>query len=206
MKAGDVAKSPFVHRLIGVLGLSQQEWKHLSDRYEKTIKNKTKPPFHDALLARWAARVIALDKPTKASDFVTREEWRLSLAQKLSQHEGQGPEIARFLAALDERCCCYATLKADRPQQYINRGTRHWLLRGASGWCSQSLALARDLMCDDDSLLLSDSDAIAGMWFPRTASERELQDRLNRRLDEFWRLEEGSGHGRPLSEALLLAP
>jgi hypothetical protein len=157
------------------------------------IKNKTMTPFHDALLARWAARVIALPETPRAADSTSREEWRSNLAQRLSPYKGKWPEIGRFLAALDERACCYATLKADRPQQYINRGTRHWLLRGASGWCSQSLALARDLMCDDDSLLLSDSDAIVGMWFPRTVSQGELQRRLDQRLTEFWHLQDGAG-------------
>lgn len=206
--ADNVATSPFVHRLIGVLGLSQQEWKRLVDTYSKTVGNKTKPSYHDALLARWAARVVSLAEPPKVADFTSREEWRSSLAEKLANHERRRPELARFLAALDERACCYATLKADRPQQYINRGTRHWLLRGASGWCSQSLALARDLMCgDDDSLLFSDSDAIVGAWFPRTASQSQLQERLDRRLAGFWQVNHDAGmsHRFPRLSAWLRA-
>ena len=185
------AASPFVQRLIGVLGLSQQEWDRLITEYQKTIHERA--PAHDALLARWAARVIELPAPAEPGDFLSRAEFRAALASALTEHKGKRPSIEQLLATLDERACCYVTLKAEKPQRYINRGTQHWLLRGASGWCSQSLALARDLMCGiDEALLFSDSDAVVGMWFPRTASEADLQDRFQRTLSDFWQLKNES--------------
>ena len=181
------AASPFVQRLIGVLGLSQQEWNSLVDRYKKAIRERD--PAHDAVLARRAAQVIGLSAPPNPADFQSRAEFRSAVARDLPEHPGQLPSIEKALAALDERACCYVTLKAEKPQRYINRGTRHWLLRGASGWCSQSLALARDLMCDfKDALLFSDSDAVVGMWFPRTAPQKDLDNELEQKLRDFWQL------------------
>lgn len=181
------AASPFAQRLIGVLGLSQQEWDRLVETYIEAIRERD--PAHDAVLARRAAQVTELAAPPKPGDYQSRAEFRTALACELAKHPGQRPSIEKALAALDERACCYVTLKAEKPQRYINRGTQHWLLRGASGWCSQSLALARDLMCDfDKALLFSDSDAVVGMWFPRSTSEADLQDHLNGRLGDFWQL------------------
>lgn len=187
------AASPFVQRLIGVLGLSQQEWDRLVKKYQKAIQERD--PAHDAVLARRAAQVIKLPAPPKPGDIQSRAEFRSALACELAKHPGQRLSIEKALAALDERACCYVTLKSEKPQRYINRGTQHWLLRGASGWCSQSLALARDLMCEfedaaefEDGLLFSDSDAVVGMWFPRTASQKALDDRLERKLRNFWQL------------------
>ncbi len=186
------AASPFVQRLIGVLGLSQQEWDRLVRKYQAAVRQRT--PTHDAVLARWAARVIALPAEVRPEDIKNREEFRAALARRMTEFEGQRPSIEKMLADLDDLACCYVTLKAEKPQRYINRGTRHWLLRGASGWCSQSLALARDLMCGfEGALLFSDSDAVVGMWFPRTVSQRKLQKRLDERLTEFWQLQDGAG-------------
>lgn len=192
------AASPFVQRLIGVLGLSQQEWNSLVDRYKKAIRERD--PAHDAVLARRAAQVIKLSAPPISANFQSRAEFRSAVARDLPEHPGQLPSIEKALAALDERACCYVTLKAEKPQRYINRGTQHWLLRGASGWCSQSLALARDLICEikgvpefKDALLFSDSDAIAGMWFPRTASQKDLEDPLERVLSDYWKLKDEPG-------------
>ena len=192
-KAADVASLPCVQRLIGVLGLSQQEWDRLIKGYQEAMNDQNRSPKHDAILARWAAGVVVLEDPPRPQDYQERDAWRAGLAERLSTFEGKRPEIQAALAILDERASCYVTLKAQRPQRYINRGTRHWLLRGASAWCSQSLALARDLLCDDHSLLFSDSDAIIGMWFPRSASQAGLQKQLDEKLASLWKIDREAG-------------
>lgn len=200
-KADGVADLPIVHRLIGILGMSQQEWRRLVSEYMAAVRQNTAAP-HDALLARTAAIVTALESPPLAEASPDRASWHGSLAACMTddawQQEakaGKQGAFRRSLAALDGRKCCYVTLKVDRPQRYINRGKRHWLLRGASGWCSQSLALARDLLClcDEKSLLFSDSDAIVGMWFPPHVTQATLRDHLEARLHDFWRLAPKAG-------------
>jgi len=192
-RANDIAGKHCVQRLIGVLGLSQQEWDRLAKTYDEAIGDRDRSPQHDVILARWAAAVVALENPPRPHDFPDRHAWRASLSERLSRYDQKRSRIQAGLATLDERACCYVTLKAERPQRYINRGMRHWLLRGASAWCSQSLALARDLLCDDRSLLFSDSDAIVGMWFPRSTSQIELQRQLDGKLNELWQLDRKPG-------------
>jgi hypothetical protein len=188
-----LASHPFAQRLIGVLGLSRQEWEKLYDLYGK---DATRAP-RQVLLARFAALVTATPCPPQRNHFQTAEEWRAALAAKLDQpgfrvHPGEAKHA--LLNALEARLFVLTTLKPSAVQSYIAQGKHHWNFRGASAWCSQTLGVARDLFVDfADGLLSSDSDAIVAAWLPAVDSSANLNDRLHQSISRFWSLQRGPG-------------
>lgn len=79
--------------------------------------------------------------------------------------------LQRYLCALDELAAVdlwLITIKGNKIQKLLDRCKLSFIRRGASAWCSQSLALLRDeLLCtpllDAPPMLLSDSDAVVTM-------------------------------------------
>lgn len=180
-----LAKHPFTQRLIGVLGLSQQEWDSLWQRcHEDTAKRSVS-------LARFAALVMAIPDPPQIAngDLLT---WREELAHKLRQDgfpEAHAEKKRATLASLDERRCKLATLKISGVQSYIARGKNHWNFRGASAWCSQTLGVARDIFLDaSDGLLSNDSDAIVAAWVPESSDETTLNGAVKSSMKQLWSL------------------
>jgi len=76
------------------------------------------------------------------------------------------------------------TIMLEHVQSYIARGQRHWLMRGASTWCSQVLAFVRDEIPSivPGALLLSDSDVVVTFLIP--ASGAKSAEAV---VDELWR-------------------
>jgi hypothetical protein len=157
------------HRLLGVLGLSRQEWQRL-DASEG-------PCDH----ARWAARVgarvcAAWRTPSRRSLQAKGADVRswaiVAIGAQSHQHE-----LVDWLAAQRR---VIATLKVVDVQQYLHRARFHWAMRGASVWCGHALAFARDLIAmSDGGLLLSDSDALVSLIFPAdTAPPRAMLDEV----------------------------
>lgn len=180
-----IAKHPFTQRLIGVLGMSQQEWDSL---WEKCHKD---PAKRSVSLARLAALVMAIPDPPQLSTG-DRQKWHAELARKLRQEgflELHAEKKKALLASLDELFCRQATLKIPDVQRYIAQGKNHWNFRGASAWCSQTLGVARDCFLEaSKGLMSSDSDAIVAAWLPESADERSLSDALKASMERLWRL------------------
>jgi len=183
-----LAVHPFTQRLIGVLGLSQQEWQKLYVRYGR---DATRAP-RQVLLARFAAMVTAIPAPPQRADFKTAEEWRQRIAGSLDQPgfmNRRNEAKAALLSSLESKSFVSATLKPSAVQSYIASGRHHWNFRGASTWCSQTLGVARDLFADmTNGLLSSDSDAIVAYWLPASHSQSDLNDKLQKQLAHFWSL------------------
>jgi hypothetical protein len=165
MVAGESDKAvpteyPIEHRMLGLLGLSQQEW----TRLQGTTRDRD------------VARLGALLGGCDPSNIRVA-----SLSEVDKQHLGV-LQTTRFRLI---------TIKTAKVQDYLARGTHHWLMRGASTWCAQALALARDLMLSDDShaggmFLVSDCDAIVSLLAPQGISPQDLADSLQKRVSAFW--------------------
>ena len=147
---------PFHHRLLGVLGLSRQEW------------TRDPPPGADFKrergAARLGARVCAAWRTSARDSFESPNGDLLAWAVSVTgANAGQRPLFD--LLASEKRVL--ATLKPIDVQSYIHRARTHWMMRGASTWCAQSLAFARDrIVASHDALLLSDSDALVSFILP----------------------------------------
>lgn len=180
-----IAKHPFTQQLIGVLGLSQQEWDSLWGRCD------IDPASRSVSLARLAALVMAIPDPPQLAT-ADRQKWHAELAGKLRQEgfpELHGEKKKALLASLDEQFCRQATLKIPGVQRYIAQGKNHWNFRGASAWCSQTLGVARDCFLDaSKGLMSSDSDAIVAAWLPESADERTLNDAVKASMERLWSL------------------
>lgn len=154
------AAYPIEHRMLGLLGLSQQEW----TRRQGTTRDRD------------VARLGALLGVCDPSDIRAG-----SLSEADEQHLGV-LQATRFRLV---------TIKTAKVQDYLARGTHHWLMRGASTWCAQALALARDLLLSDDShagsvFLVTDCDAIVSLLAPQGISPHDLADSLQKRVSAFW--------------------
>jgi hypothetical protein len=178
-----IAKHPFTQRLIGVLGLSQQEWDSLWKKCQENTATRS------VWLARFAALVMAIPDPPQITNG-DRFAWREELARKIQQDgfpEVHAKKQRATLASLDERHCKQATLKIPGVQRYIARGKNHWNFRGASAWCSQTLGVARDLFLDaSEGLMSSDSDAIVAAWVPESSDETSLNNTLKSLMERLW--------------------
>ena len=151
---------PFVHRLLGLLGLSQQEW------LRSSADSKDRDLARVGALLRLCDPAIASECSLDASD-----------QARLNELEGM-----RFRLV---------TLKTSKVQDYLARGKYHWLMRGGSTWCAQSLALARDLVLGDEEhakglFLLSDSDAIVSFLGPETVAIDGMGSALESKVSAFW--------------------
>lgn len=155
---------PFLHRMLGVLGLSRQEWKRLTD------SGADFGPQRD--VARLGARICAA--------------WRTPAREDLQQHgddvrawaelaTGANSQQLDLFDTLANEKRVLATLKPLGVQQYIHRAKAHWMMRGASVWCAQSLAFARDrIVSQENALLLSDTDALVSFIFPADAPPADV--------------------------------
>jgi hypothetical protein len=166
-----LAECPFVHRMLGLLGMSQQEW----ERSDK--------------------------RPGTAECWMNRDDARLAVIIGSAGHGRSalprlsGEEQAALPRVIEARFRLF-TVRTTDVQGYLARGKRHWLMRGASAWCSQSLSLARDLLLMDDGMeassppgagiLLSDSDAIFSIVASASLTVEAVADRLEKRLRAFW--------------------
>ena len=150
----------FVHRMLGLLGLSQQEWLRLS------TDSKDRELARVGALLRRCDPAIASQGSLEASDKARLDELK----------------AMRFRLV---------TLKTSKVQDYLARGKYHWLMRGGSTWCAQSLALSRDLVLSDEEhaqglFLLSDSDAIVSFLGPETVASDEMVSALESKVSAFW--------------------
>jgi len=151
---------PFVHRMLGLLGLSQQEWSRLPAEGE------------DRRVARLGSLLRTSDlRQIDRSKFDTADQTQLSML-----------ESKRFRVI---------TIKTSKVQEYLARGRYHWLMRGASTWCAQALALLRDLVLSDSAhaggaFLLSDSDAIVSFLAPEGITVDGVAESLDRGVVAFW--------------------
>lgn len=170
-----LSECPFIHRMIGLVGLSQQEWERSEGRGGTSELWMNRDDARSAVIRANALR---------AGDATLR----------LSGSERAG------LQRIGEPRFRLLTVRMREVQDYLERGRRHWLMRGASAWCSQALALARDLVVGDDTdgatpILLSDSDAIFAILAPAALTVGKLTTRLEERLRDFWSGAPTSGPG-----------
>lgn len=148
----DPERCVFLHRLLGVLGLSRQEWKRLTD-----VNTRRGDVLEHGSVARVAARVCA-----HRSDpaWNVGERTGADLHDFIAETDNCKPEDKARLLVLDHETRSLASLKPMDVQEYIHRASSHWMMRGASTWCAQALAFARDITLKHcDALLLSDGDA-----------------------------------------------
>lgn len=148
--AGEFAKTcPVLHRLIGAVGWSIKDWHYIhahSPKFDPRSPSGKRIVANCAAIARLAARVtsgqVDIEQPSGNE--------RKLLAQL------QKPDL-RLMTAMTKSV-----------QDYICRGQRHWLMRGASAFSAQALAFVRDTISDQqkDSLLLSDSDVVVSFLVP----------------------------------------
>jgi len=161
---GDFSKHcPFLHRLIGSVGWSMKDWNHLQRASDKRVAWL-------ADTARLAAR-IAMASPETA-EIIRRAgpDTLLGEVERIFKFGGsKRPQLAR----LAQENLRVLTLMTEHVQDYIGRGQRHWLMRGASAWCSQVLAWARDEipLHLPGALLLSDSDVLVAFLMPTNATQ-----------------------------------
>jgi len=160
-RGGDTPEQcPFVHRMLGLLGLSQQEWSRLAAGGE------------DRQLARLGALLRTCDlRQSDRNKFDAADQAKLGML-----------ESKRFRVI---------TIKTSKVQEYLARGRYHWLMRGASTWCAQALALTRDLVLSDNAhaegaFLLSDSDAIVSFLGPEEITVDGIAESLGKRIVDFW--------------------
>ena len=154
------AEYPIEDRMVGLLGLTQQEWLRLRANTEN----------------RDAARLGALLHRCNPRDF---SPGSVDAAD------------AKRLSVLQSTRFRLITIKTSKVQDYLARGRRHWLMRGASTWCAQALALTRDLVLSDNShaggvFLLSDSDAIVSFLGHEGISPHAIAAWLQMRVADFW--------------------
>lgn len=133
---------PILHRLIAAVGWSIKDWHTI----HRLLKDKTLPLHETAKMARLAARVAS---------------------QRGSLEKPKGRDGGPY-KKLENRNLRLLTVMNEHVQSYIARGQKHWLMRGASAWCSQVLAFVRDEIPHivPGSLLLSDSDVVVTFVIP----------------------------------------
>jgi len=157
-------RCPFHHRLLGVLGLSRQEWKRLME------SGVDFGPQRNA--ARLGARICAAWRTPARENLKQYGEDARAWAEVATGAKKQ--QLDLFTTLANEKRVL-ATLKPIGVQQYIHRAKTHWMMRGASVWCAQSLAFARDLVVSqNDALLLSDTDALVSFIFPVDAPSADV--------------------------------
>lgn len=148
--SGEFAKTcPVLHRLIGAVGWSIKDWNYLHTNCPKVdpgSASKKRVVANCAEIARLAARV-AIGHANLERLPRTHQPWLTEL---------QKPDL-RIITAMTKSV-----------QDYICRGRRHWLMRGASAFSAQSLAFVRDTISEqqETSLLLSDSDVVVSFLVP----------------------------------------
>ena len=153
-------RCPFVHRMLGLLGLSQQDWSRLPKDNE------------DRYVARLGGLLRRCDP------------------ERIQKSSLDAPDQAR-LNELEAMRFRLVTLKTSKVQDYLARGRYHWLMRGASTWCAQSLALSRDLVLSDEEnakglFLLSDSDAVVSFLGPESITADGIAASLQKGVVAFW--------------------
>ena len=192
---GDSLDCPFVHGLLGVLGLSRQEW-------ERGIASPDRDGEHVSL-ARWAALTTAVSPgaPPQRADLAARTRWRAGLISKMRGLDSRArasrrvqTEGEQHLARLDAIERRLVTIKTTQVQSYIDRAVGHWPMRGASAWCAQSLALERDLLIDvcEDTLLFTDGDALVSLWVVPDNSAANIHRNLGVAQRAFWKSDSGA--------------
>jgi hypothetical protein len=172
--SGEFSKTcPILHRLIAAVGWSIKDWHSVHHMHRKL-------PLHEsATQARLAARAVKLSG--KLGKLTGRDAKRINLLST--------PSLQLL------------TIMTKHVQDYIGRGQRHWLMRGASAWCAQVLAFVRDEIPDiaKGSLLLSDSDVVVSFLMPANTglNANQVADMLwerwrngTRFLERFPRLRE----------------
>lgn len=141
---------PFLHGCLGALGLSRQEWRRLSAASPSAPDNR--------VVARVGSRICAVQRGRAD---VRAAPGHVADLSRLAEDIGLQGSDAALLERLGRERRVVATLKPIDVQNYLHRAKSHWMMRGASTWCGQALAFARDeLLRQLDGLLLSDSDAI----------------------------------------------
>jgi hypothetical protein len=152
-------KCPFHHRLLGALGLSRQEWQRLAA--EGTSFGRERQ------VARLGARVCAAFRSPGADRLKPEDPDVFSWAIRAIGAKDHDRELLQDLADAKR---VLVTIKPMDIQRYMHRAKMHWMMRGASVWCAQSLAFARDRILEiHGGLLLSDLDALVALVFPENA-------------------------------------
>lgn len=153
---GEFSKTcPILHRLIAAVGWSIKDWNSIH-RSHKTL------PLHETVAtARLAARAA----------------WQRGEIEKPKGKDGRRYE------ELEKRNLRLLTVMNEHVQAYIARGQKHWLMRGASAWCSQVLAFVRDEIPNivPGSLLLSDSDVVVTFVIPAS-----VETNAETVIDNLW--------------------
>ena len=171
---GDFAtRCPFHHRLLGVLGLSRQEWQRLADDDASLVNERT--------AARFGARVCAAYR-SPACERIALED--MDVVSWGLRAIGAKERDRQLLQELADSKRVLVTLKPVDILPYMHRAKAHWMMRGASAWCGQSLAFARDVILDKyGGLLLSDLDALVSFVFPEDAPTAR---NMLRDIDASW--------------------
>jgi len=152
-------KCSFHHRLLGVLGLSRQEWDRLAEH--GTSFDRTRR------VARNGARVCAALRDT---DCVPLDPQAIDVLPWALRAIGGKTSDRELLQELADSKRVLVTVKPIGILPYIHRAKTHWMMRGASVWCGQSLAFARDhILATYGGLLLSDLDALVAFVFDEDA-------------------------------------
>jgi hypothetical protein len=88
-------------------------------------------------------------------------------------HKERLRKLEEYAQAFSQRPCRLVLIKAKGVQEHIGRCRGPFFRRGASAWCSQTLALVRDELLGrepmKDAVLLSDSDAIIAFAVPSSS-------------------------------------
>lgn len=152
-------KCPFHHRLLGVLGLSRQEWQRLASEGTSFERER--------VVARLGARVCAAFRSPEPPYLSPEDPDVLSWAVRAIGAKDRDRELLQDLADAKR---VLVTIKPKDIQPYMHRAKMHWMMRGASVWCAQSLGFARDHILEKQGgLLLSDLDALVAFVFPENA-------------------------------------
>ena len=78
-------------------------------------------------------------------------------------------------------------VKTRHVQQFLDRCLNHFILRGASFWCSQVLSIVRDTVCEYDKLgarLYTDSDSVIIMLVNNRLNEVEIRELITNTLTD----------------------
>ena len=191
-ESGEYSKDcDFLHRLIGAVGWSMKDWNLLQ-------RTATKRMDDLVAMARIAARAAMISAADAADIRRLPPPQRSSAVSQLLKIGGSKRPLLDRLMIRNLRLM---TIKTGHVQDYICRGRRHWLMRGASSWCAQTLAWARDEIPRHvpRAVLLSDSDVLLAFLMPADAGS-DAEDviaklwrdwgALDRFLDRFPRLRE----------------
>jgi hypothetical protein len=147
----------FLHRLLGVIGISRQEWRRLIGK-DTRAKEPHARVWESGLVARVAARACAHHAdPEWNAEHRTGE----ALVDFIAETDNCDREDRHRLFTLSTETRSLISLKPIDVQRYIHRANSHWMMRGASTWCAQALAFARDVIIESTpTILLSDGDAL----------------------------------------------